>query len=121
MGRRPAKSGLAASFGMGRAASLPCATLVQGSEDLELVARIYGTLDAIPEMRMVNLAGPGVPYACGGWINEHIARAYDAFRQAKDHLGDFVADLDRPLRLIPQPLRRAGRALRRLRNRPDRE
>jgi hypothetical protein len=53
----------------------------------ELVIKAYRMLDALPEMRLQNAA---VPYQHGGWISVHLMNAHEAFRQANDHLRDFV-------------------------------
>ena len=71
------------------------------SRILEFVARAYATLDPIPEMRMTNFAGYGIPYAHGGWIDQQILRAYEAFRPARDYLGDFVSNQDSWRRFLP--------------------
>ena len=67
----------------------------------QLVVRAYATLDSVPEMRISNYRGPGVPYSNGGWINDHFKRSCEAFRQARDYLGDFVADQDSWRRFLP--------------------
>jgi len=80
---------------------------------LELVVRAYATLDSIPDMKLANVAHPGVPYAHGGWINERISTAYEAFRPARDYLGDLVVNQSRWTRLLPKwVIRVAARARR---------
>lgn len=55
----------------------------------ELVIKAYRMLDALPEMRLRNQTAT-IPYQHGGWISLHLMNAHEAFRQANDHLGDFV-------------------------------
>ena len=66
---------------------------------MELVVRAYSTLESVPDMRIPNPGG--IQYKEGGWINEHITRAYEAFRQASEYLGDFVTNQDSRRRLLP--------------------
>ncbi len=68
---------------------------------LKLVVQAYATLDAVPDMRMEVARGSGPPYSYGGWIIDHISRAHEAFRQARDYLGDFVANQDSWRRFLP--------------------
>jgi hypothetical protein len=68
---------------------------------LNLVVQAYSTLAAVPEMRWSREIGPQghQPYLSDGWVNDHITKAYEAFRSATEYLGEFVAEMDRKAKL----------------------
>jgi hypothetical protein len=80
---------------------------------LALVVRAYAMLDSVPEMRILNFTGTGIPYDHSGWIHGHLYRAREAFAPARDYLENFVATQGSSSGVLPFSMAKAARRLQR--------